>query len=76
MGQGQLRVIIYINFVEFEYKMLHAKFYEHRTIKSVGEDFEGFYHIWAWRPSWSCDLNHLYKISFQLPKEAPDEIWL
>ena len=20
--------------------------------------FEGFYHIWAWRPSWSCDLDH------------------
>ena len=39
MGQGQHRVIIYINFVEFEYIMPHAKFYEHRTIKSVGEDF-------------------------------------
>ena len=38
MGQGHLRVIIYINFVEFEYIMPHAKFYEHRTIKSVGED--------------------------------------
>ena len=24
--------------------------------------FEGFYHIWAWRPSWSCDLDHLYKL--------------
>ena len=42
MGQGQLRVIIYINFVEFEYIMPHAKFYEHRTIKSVGEDFWRF----------------------------------
>ena len=42
MGQGQLRVIIYINFVEFEYIMPHAKFYEHRTIKSVGEDFLRF----------------------------------
>ena len=19
-----------------------------------------FYHIWAWWPSWSCDLDHLY----------------
>ena len=33
--------------------------------------FKGFYHIWAWRPSWSCDLDHLYKLSFPLPKEAP-----
>ena len=37
---------------------------------------KGFYHIWAWRPSWSCDLDHLYKLSFPLPKEAPHKIWL
>ena len=37
-GQGQLRVIIYINFVELEYILLHAKFHDHRTISSV-EDF-------------------------------------
>ena len=38
--------------------------------------FKGFYHIWAWWPSWSCDLDHLYKLSFPLPKEAPHKIWL
>ena len=43
--------------------MLHAKFQDHRTSGS-GEDFQGFYHIWAWQPSWSCDLDHLYKLSF------------
>ena len=37
---------------------------------------KGFYHIWAWRPSWSCDLDHLYKLWFPLPKEAPHKIWL
>ena len=26
--------------------------------------------------SWSCDLDHLYKISFPLPKDAPYEVWL
>ena len=26
--------------------------------------FRGFYHIRAWRLSWSCDLEHLYKLSF------------
>ena len=31
---------------------------------------KGFYHIWAWRPSWSCNLDHLYKLSFPLPKDA------
>ena len=53
--------------------MLHAKFQDHR-ISGSGE--EGFYHIWAWRPSWSCELDHLYKLSFPLPKEASHKIWL
>ena len=44
MGQGQLRVIIYINFVELENILLQTKFHDHKTISSVGEDFEGFYH--------------------------------
>ena len=34
-----------------------------------------FYHIWAWRPSWSCDPDAANKISFPLPKEAPHKIW-
>ena len=38
--------------------------------------FEGFYHIWILRPSWSCDLDHLCKFLFPLPKEAPHKIWL
>ena len=38
MGQGQLRVIIYLNFVELENILLHAKFHDHRTISSVGEE--------------------------------------
>ena len=37
--------------------------------------FKGFYHIWAWQPSWSCDLDHLYKHLFPLPKEAPHKIF-
>ena len=51
--------------------MIHAKFQDHRTSGS-GEDF---YHIWAWWPSWSCDLDHLYKLTYSLPKEAPHKIW-
>ena len=41
MGQGQLRVIIYINFVVLECVMLHAKFHDHKSISSV-EDFLRF----------------------------------
>ena len=56
--------------------MLHTKFHENWPAGSGEEDFEGFYHIWAWRPSWSCDVDHLYKLSFPLPKEVPHKIWL
>ena len=38
--------------------------------------FEGFYQIWAWRPSWSCDLDVANKLLFPLPKVAPHKIWL
>ena len=47
--------------------MLHAKFKEIRPLVLEEKVFKGFNHIWAWRPSWSCDLNHLYKLSFPLP---------
>ena len=39
IGQGQPRVIIYINFVEFESPMICAKFQDHRTSDSGEEDF-------------------------------------
>ena len=29
-----------------------------------------FYLVWAWRPSWSCDLDYLYTHWFPLPKNA------
>ena len=54
--------------------MLHAKVQDHRTSGSGEEDFKGFYHKWAWWPSWSCDLYHLYKLPFSLPKEDSHEI--
>ena len=56
--------------------MLHTKFRENWPAGSGEEDFEGFYHIWAWRPSWSCDPDAVNKFSFPLPKEAPIKIWL
>ena len=37
---------------------------------------KGFYHIWAWRPSWSCDLDFLYIHWFPLPIDASYKIWL
>ena len=70
IGQGQPRVMIYINFVVLHTLMLHAKF-QGNWPSGSGEDF---FRFWEWRPSWSCDLDHSFKLSFPLPKEAPHEI--
>ena len=43
---------------------------------SAKKIFEGFYHIWSWRPFWSRDLDHLNKFLFPHPIDAPYEIWL
>ena len=40
--------------------MLHTKFRKNQPAGS-GEDFCVFYHIWAWRPSWSCDQDIVNK---------------
>ena len=55
--------------------MLHTKFRENRPAGS-GEELKGFYYIWAWWPSWSCDPHATNKLTFHLPKEAPDKILL
>ena len=34
-----------------------------------------FYHIWAWRPPWSCDPTHLYEFSFTCTNKLSYEIW-
>ena len=54
--------------------MLHTKFQGHRSI-GYGEDFKDFYHIWAWRPSWSYYPAHLYKFSFPFSNRLSYEIW-
>ena len=56
--------------------MLHTKFRENRPTGSGEKHLEGFYHIWAWRPSLSCDQDAANKLSFPLLKEAPHKIWL
>ena len=37
---------------------------------------KGFYHIWAWRPSWISDQNHFSYFSFPQCLDATYEIWL
>ena len=52
--------------------MLHTKFRENRPAGFLS----GFYHVWAWRPSWSCDLDFAIKLAFPLPMDAPHKISL
>ena len=54
--------------------MLHTKFQGNLPSGSGKEDFKGFYYIWAWQPSWSCDLDEIYKLSFPLCRKAAYEI--
>ena len=56
--------------VVFKYPMLYTKFQGHRPLGSQEEDFEVFHHLWAW----SCDPDHLNKLSFPYPTEDPHEI--
>ena len=45
--------------------MLHTKFCGNRPL--VLEILKVFYHVWAWRPSWSCDSDVANKLSSPLP---------
>ena len=72
IGQGQPRVIIYIKFVELDETVPYTPQCYMPSFKIIGllvlekKIFKGFHHnIWAW---WPCDLDHLYKLSFLLPK--------
>ena len=77
IGQSQLRVISWTNLIVLKYPMLHTNFQGHRPFGSREKEyFSWFYYIWAWRPSWSSDLDHLNKLLFPHPIEAVHEIWL
>ena len=56
--------------------MIRTKFRENLPADSGKEDFECFYHIRAWRPSWSCDPDFSIKLFFDLPMDAPHKISL
>ena len=76
IGQGQPRFIIWTNLVVLKHPMTHTKIQGHWPSGCGEEDCLRFYHIWPWRPAWSCDQDHLSQLSFPNPIEAPYEIWL
>ena len=50
--------------------MLHTKFHGNRLLVPRRRFLKGFYRIWAWRPSWSCDPDAPNKLSFPLHKDG------
>ena len=45
---------------------MFASFKEIGVVVLKKKIFQGFYIIWAWQPSWSRDLNQIYKLSSPL----------
>ena len=56
--------------------MLHTKFRYNRSTGSGEKSLKGFYYIWAWRPSWSCDTDAASKLLLALAMEAPQKLAL
>ena len=54
--------------------MLHTHFIGIGLLVLEEKIFKGFYHIWAWQPSWSFDLHHLYQFSLLCSHELPHSI--
>ena len=76
IGQGQLRDIIYINFVELESLMLHAKIQDHFDIRFWKRRFVKVLAM----SGPGGHLGHVNKtiftkFVFPLSKEAPHNIW-
>ena len=53
--------------------MLHTKFRGNQPAGSA-EDFQR-YHIWACRPSGSCDQHHVIRFSFPCTRKLSYKIW-
>ena len=46
--------------------MVHIKFQGNWVSGSGEEDFLSFLPLWAWWPSWSRDLDQIYKFAWRL----------
>ena len=74
--QGQPRVIIWANWQYSSTRWCIQRFKVIGLLALEKKISLGFYHIWPWWPSWSCDQDHLSKLSFPHSIVAPYEIWL
>lgn len=57
-------------------RSIQGHYFNYLGITSVptGEDLYRFYHIWARRPYWSCDLDRLNNFLFSKPPGSTYEI--
>ena len=57
--------------------MLHTKLHGNQSTGSCQRRFlKGFYNIWAWRPSRSCDPDVANKLLFSLPIDSTPNLAL
>ena len=50
---------MYINFELLDSESLQTKFQGNWPNDFEEEDFQVFYRMWAWQPSWSRDLDYI-----------------
>ena len=60
IGHCQPSIIIWINLVVLKHPMLHTNFQGHQPFCFQRRRCFKVFLYMAWRPSWSCDINHLY----------------
>ena len=56
--------------------MLHTKSFFKISPLVPEKIFKGFYHIWTWWPSWSCDQHHVNKFPSPYTQKLTYKIWL
>ena len=70
----QRTTILLATLVDLLSPMICAKIHPKAFSVLEKKVFKGFYHIWAWRPSWSTDCDNFSNLLFPYPKVAPYEI--
>ena len=72
-GHGEyLDPFVQIWRVSTQWRMSSFKVISHSIPETI---FKGFYHIWAWWPSWSCEPEFINKLLFRYPTKVLHVIW-
>ena len=75
--QDRARTTVWSDYIGVGSLMFYRKFHGFLFLISIEEDLKkAFYCIWAWRPSWSMNQNHLNKFTSSLSTSLSCEILL